>query len=43
MQAAYDLLLPGCIHVLINGCIQTGDQIAGKFCPFVLRRGEGLL
>ena len=25
MQAAHDLLLPGCVHVLINGCVQTGD------------------
>ena len=43
MQAAHDLLLPGCIHVLINGCVQTGNQIAGQFRAFVLRQRQRLL
>jgi hypothetical protein len=43
MQAAHDLLLPGCVDVLINGCIQTGVQITSQFSPFVLRQGQSLL
>src|SRR5439155_26951783 len=43
MQTAHDLLLPGGIRVLINGCVQTGDQISSQFRPFVLRQGKGLL
>jgi len=40
MQAAHDLLLPGGINVLINGCVQAGDQISSQFGPFLLRQGK---
>ena len=43
VQTAYDLLLPGGIHILINGCVQTGDQISSQFRPFVLRQCQGFL
>ena len=36
VKAARDLLLPGCVHVLIDGCIQACDQTPGQFRPFVL-------
>ena len=43
MQAASDLLLPGRIHVLINGCVQTGNQVTGQFRRSSLRQGQSLL
>jgi hypothetical protein len=43
MQAAHDLLLPGCIHVLIDSCVQARDQVTGQFRPLVLRQGQSLL
>src|SRR5260370_696195 len=43
MQAAYDFLLPGGIHILINGYVQAGDQISGQLHAFVLRQGKSLL
>ena len=43
MQAAPDLLLPGSIHVLVNGCVQTGDQIPSQLGSLVLRQCKGLL
>jgi hypothetical protein len=39
MQTAHDLLLPSGIHVLINGCVQTGDQISSQFGPFISQGG----
>ena len=29
IQAAHDLLLPGDVNVLIDGCVQTGQQVSG--------------
>ena len=43
MQAAHDLLLPGCIHVLIDRCVQTGNQVTGQFGALVLRQRQSLL
>jgi len=43
MTAANDLLLPGCIHVLINGCVQTGDQVTSQLRSFVLRQRQSFL
>ena len=43
VQTARDLLLPGGIHVLVNGRVQTGDQISSQLGPFVLGQGKCLL
>jgi hypothetical protein len=43
MTAASYLLLPGCIHILINGCVQTGDQVPSQLCSFVLGQRQSLL
>ncbi len=31
MQTAHDLLLPSGVNILINGCVQAGDQISSQF------------
>ena len=43
VQTTHDLLLPGGVNVLINGCVQARDQVPSQFRAFILRQGERLL
>jgi len=43
MQTVHDLLLPGCVDILINRRVQTGDQVTRQFRAFVLRQRQSLL
>jgi hypothetical protein len=42
MQTASDLYLPGGIHIFIDGCVQTGDQVPSQFSSFLVREGQSL-